>query len=251
MTKMFGNLTDENLEKTGDVLGGGGPVESGIYTGTVKLAYAGKSNSSNAQSIVVHIDTGNREIRESLWVTNRNGENFYADKKDPNKKRPLPGYTTADDLCLVTTGHPLSEQDLEEKVVNLFDFEARAERPQNVPVLVDVIGKEVTVAVLKQTVDKNVQDSSGKYVPSGETRDENVIDKVFHAESQRTVTEIREGLEEGKFLEAWKAKNEGQTRNRAKGADGKTGAPGGAGAPPARGNSAPGNAKPKTSLFGS
>lgn len=38
MTKMFGNLTGDNLEQEGDRLGGGGPLESGVYDGTVKLA---------------------------------------------------------------------------------------------------------------------------------------------------------------------------------------------------------------------
>lgn len=134
---------------------------------------------------------------------------------------------------------------MEEKVVNLYDFEAKKELPKNVIVLTDVIGKPITVGVIKQIVDKNVKDSSGNYVPSGETREENVIDKAFHQESKRTVSEIRAGLDEAVFYPKWVEKNQGKPpRNRAKGAEGKTGAPG---QPPAAGQAA----KPKSSLFSS
>lgn len=246
MTKMFGNLRTEGLEDAGDVLGGGGLLESGAYDGTVKLAFAGTSSSSSARSITVHIDVAGREVRETFWITNRSGENFYTDKKDPSKRRPLPGYAMVDDLCLLTTGLPLTEQPVEDKVVRLYDFEAKREVPQNVPILIDVIGKPITVGLLKQTVDKQQKDSAGNYVATGETRDENVADKFFHTESRRTVTEIREGLETAAFYPKWVEKNAGKTRNRAKGAEGKTGVPG----RPAAANGANGAAKPKTkSLF--
>ena len=112
MTKMFGNVTTAGLESAGDRIGGGRQLlESGIYTGTVKLAYAGKAKSSASQSVTVHLDINGQEHRETFWVTNKQGENFYADKQDPKKKFPIPGYASIDELCLVTTGFPLSEQD--------------------------------------------------------------------------------------------------------------------------------------------
>jgi hypothetical protein len=245
MTKMFGNLTGDGLESVGDRLGGG-LLESGVYDGTVKLAYAGKSQSSNAQSVVAHIDVKGVEFRETFWITNRNGVNSYDDKKDPSKKHPLPGYTMADDLCLLTTGLPLSEQTVEEKIVKLYDFESKKDIPQNVPVLTDVIGKPITVGVLKQTVDKQQKDSAGNYVNTGETRDENIADKFFHTESRRTVTEVREGFEEPAFYAKWVEKNTGKTRNRAKGSEGKVGAPG----RPAASNAAGAPKAKAKSLFG-
>lgn len=244
MTKMFGNLTGDNLEKDGDRLGGGGLLESGAYDGTVKLAYAGTAQASNAQSVTVHIDVDGHEFRETYWITNRNGENFYTDKQDPSKKRPLPGFTSVDDLCLVTTGMPLAEQPVEEKVVKLYDFDAKAEIPKNVPVLVELLGKPVTVGILKQTVDKQRKNDAGVYENTGETRDENVADKYFHQETKRTVTEGREGIEEASFYPKWVEKNAGKTRIKAKGAQGNTGTPG-------RPTAAPGAAPaPKKSLFG-
>jgi hypothetical protein len=244
--KMFGNLTGDGLEQTGDRLGGGGVRETGAYEATVKLVYAGKASSSNAQSLTVLLDMGGQEYRETLWVTNKNGENFFLDKQDKTKKVPLPGFTIADDLCLLTTGMPLSEQTFSEKVVNIYDYEAKKEVPTNVHVLMDLIGKPVIVGVVKQTVDKTKKnDNTGEYLPTGETRDENVIEKVFHAESKRTVTEFRAEQEEAVFYGKWVEKNAGKTRVRAKGAEGKAGAP-------ARPGAAPGAAAPqaKKSLFG-
>lgn len=244
--KMFGNLSGDGLEQTGDRLGGGGVRESGAYDGTIKLAYAGKASASNAQSLNVVIDLGGSEYRETFWVTNKNGENFFLDKTDKNKKVPLPGYTMADDLCLLTTGFPLSEQNAAEKVISLYDYEQKKEVPTNAHVFLDLIGKQITVGLIKQTVDKTKKnDSTGKYDPTGETRDENVTEKFFHFESKRTVTEIRTGMDEATFYPKWVEKNAGKTRDRSKGKEGQTGAPGRPGAPPAAG--AP---KAQTSLFG-
>lgn len=239
MTKMFGNITNDGLEETGDRLGGGGVIDSGGYDGVVTLAYVGKSQRSDAQSVNVHIDINGREFRDQQWILNRNGENFYVDKNDKTKKHPLPGFTMIDDLCLLTTGQPLADQDVEEKVVKLWDFEAKKELPQNVPVLTDLIGKPISVGILKRIVDKNVKDASGNYVPSGETREENIADKYFHQESHRTVTEVREGIEEAIFYPKWVEKNTGKVINKATGGDGKAGVPGRpAAAAPAAGGAA-------------
>jgi hypothetical protein len=242
--KMFGNLTTDGLEEATDVLGGGGLVDTGVYPATVKLAYAGKSTHSESQSVTVHLDINGREFRETFWVTNRNGDNSYADKKDPKKKHPLPGFTSVDDLCLVATGYGLADQTVEEKVVKLYDYDAKKELPQNVPVLTDLLGQEVLVAIVRQTVDKQKKNDAGEYVNTGETREENVAEKFFHAESRRTVAEIRNKIEEPIFIDKWAEKNTGKARNKAKGAEGNAGVPGSKSAP------APGANKPKTSLFG-
>lgn len=248
MTKMFGNLTNEGLEEAGDRLGGSVLFPTNVYEGVVKMAYAGKAQSSNAQSVTVIIELDGKEFRETHWVTNKNGENSWQDKTDPKKKHPLPGFTSIDDLCLVTTGYGLADQDIEEKVVKIFDFEQKKDVPTNVPVLVNLLGKPVFVAVVQQTVDKQKKTDAG-YVNTGETRNENIAEKFFHHETRRTVTEIKQGLDEAIFMDAWKEKNAGQPpRNKAKGADGKSGAPGAggnAGAP-----SASAAQKPAKSLFG-
>jgi hypothetical protein len=242
--KMFGNLTTDGLEAVGDRLGGYSVLETGVYPAKVKLAYAGKSASSNAQSITVLFDMNGREHRETFWITNKNGENFSTDAKDPTKRTPLPGFTTVDDLCLLTTGVSLTEQTVEEKVVALYDYELKRDVPQNVPVILDLLNKPVLVGLVRQTVDKTKKNDDGDYVPTGETRDENVTDKLFHHETKRTVAEYRQNVQEPVFHDKWSDKNKGVTRNRSKGAGTNGGVAGRPGMPPTQGQN-----QPKKSLF--
>jgi hypothetical protein len=222
MSNLFGNLTTEGLEQSGDRLGGYSVLDTDAYPARITLAYATKSE-GGAQGIVLEaqLTDGGREYRQTLWVTDRNGKNFY--ERD-GKKNPLPGFTVVDELCLVTTGFPLSQQATEEKVVKVYDFQAKAEVPKAVQVLTGMLGKFAILGIEKKIEDKNVKDPAGKYVPSGETRETNEIAKVFHYETKATVSEIR-GEKTPEFHDKWVEKNKGSVRNNAKGAAGKAGAP--------------------------
>ena len=245
---IFGNLTNEGLEETTDRLGGFQIRATDIYPATIKAAYAGQSD-GGARNVTIVAELPDGEYSETIYVTNKKGENWFPNQNDKSKKVPLPGFTTIDDICLVTTGKPLAEQDSEEKVVKIYDFNERKELPKAVPMLVDLIGQTLFLGIVQQTVDKNQKnESTGEYEPTGETRDENVIEKVFHDPTKMTVVEARQGATEPVFFEKWLSKNKGIVRNKAKGADGKgtqSGRPGG-GAP----QSGNGGQKKTSSLFG-
>ena len=250
---VFGNLTNDGLEETNDRLGGFNVRDTDAYLGTIKVAYAGQSQ-GGARNVTLVVNLSGGEYSETIYVTNKKGENWFLNQNDKSKKVPLPGFTTIDDICLVTTGKPLSEQDTEEKVVKVYDYDEKKELPKSVPVLTELTGQKVILGILKSVVDKNVKnDSTGEYEPSGETREENTIEKVFHYPSKVTVVEAREAQKAGRdaeatFYDKWVEKNKGQTRNRAKGTDGKGGQSGrpGGGAPQAGG----GQQKKTNSLFG-
>ena len=246
---IFGNLTNEGLEETTDRLGGFQIRATDIYPATIKAAYAGQSD-GGARNVTIVVELPDGEYSETIYVTNKKGENWFLNQNDKSKKVPLPGFTTIDDICLVTTGKPLAEQDSEEKVVKIYDFNERKELPKAVPMLVDLIGQTLFLGIVHQTVDKNQKnESTGEYEPTGETRDENVIEKVFHDPTKMTVVEARQGATEPVFFEKWLSKNKGIVRNKAKGANGKglgvAGRPGG-GAP----QSGNGGQKKTSSLFG-
>ena len=245
---IFGKLTNEGLEETTDRLGGFQFRATDIYPATIKAAYAGQSD-GGARNVTIVVELPDGEYSETIYVTNKKGENWFLNQNDKSKKVPLPGFTTIDDICLVTTGKSLSEQDTEEKVVKIYDFDERKELPKAVPMLVDLIGQTLFLGIVQQTVDKNQKnESTGEYEPTGETRDENVIEKVFHDPTKMTVVEARQGATEPVFFEKWLSKNKGIVRNKAKGADGKgtqSGRPGG-GAP----QSGNGGQKKTSSLFG-
>lgn len=242
---LFSNLGTEGLEATEDRLGGFSPLNSAAYEATIKAAYAGQSQ-GGAHSVTLIADAGGREYRETVYITNKKGENFFLNKNDKTKKVPLPGFTTINDICLVTVETPLSEMETEDKVINVWDNDAKKETPKSVPMLTSLIGQKVGLGIIEQLVNKNEKDGSGTYVPTAETRVENFIDKVFHYPTNMTVVEATNGATEPKFHEAWVAKNTGVQRDRREIKDGSAGSNG----RPAAGAPAAGSAAPKTSLFG-
>lgn len=238
MSNPFAKLTaTDQMEAAQDRLGGFTPLPSDVYEATIKVAYAGSAANSNAQSVTLHADIGGKEYRETFWVTSKEGDNFYYDKNDKKKKIPLAGFIHIDDICLLTTGMPLSEQAIEEKTVKIWNGKEKREENRPMPVLVDLIDKKVTLGILRNIVDRQAKGQDGEYRNTGETRMENAIDKVFHHETLRTVNEYRNEVNTAEFMEAWVEKNKGQDRNRAKGVAGNAG--GGAGAPGASGSGSP------------
>jgi hypothetical protein len=247
---LFGKLTSEGLEQSQDRLGGFSPLDSGVYTAKIKALYAGQS-AGGAMSITLLAELSNgKEYRETVYVTNKEGKNFFLNKDDRTKKVPLPGFTVADDLCLIATGKPLAEQESEEKVINVYDFEAKKEMPKSVPMITEAIGQEVSLGIIKQIVNKNVKQGT-EYVATAETREENFIDKVFHPTLKLSVAEARNGQDEPKFQEAWLARNKDQVRDKRTIKDGEAGTAG-AGRPPKAGAAAPvaGVQTARKSLFG-
>lgn len=243
---LLANLsTDSSIAADKDTLGGTGPVDSGLYNCTIAMAHVNKA-ASGAMGLVLTLKTAEgKEVRQTLWMTSgtaKGGKNYY--EKDGEKKY-LPGFIHANNLCLLTVGKEIAQLDTEVKVINLYSPEAKAEVPTKVDVLMDLLGKEILVGLIKQTVDKTKKDeATGMYVATGETRDENEIDKLFRAKDRMTTAEILAQAETATFADSWEQKWAGKVKDRAKGAaGGLPGVPKLGGAPSAA-------KKPTTSLFG-
>ena len=220
---LFNKFSSEGLEEAQDRLGGFSPFDSGIYTGKIKAFYAGTS-SQGATFVAMVVDVGGREYRETTYVSDKKGQNFFLNKDDKTKKVPLPGFTIIDDICLITTGKPLSEQETEDKVINIYNFEAKKDEPKSVPMLTEVIGKDISLGILKILENKSKKDGDN-YVVTAETREINNIVKVIHTASGMTVLEAREGKEEPVYGPKWLEKNKGQVYDKRTIKDG-AGAPG-------------------------
>jgi hypothetical protein len=245
---LFTNLKSEGLEEAQDRLGGFQPFDTDIYEASIKLAYAGQS-SGGAMNVTLVADIGGREYRETIYVTNKKGENFFLNQNDKSKKVPLPGFTTIEDLCLVTTEKPLAEQTTEEKVVKIYDYELRADAPKSVEVLTELLGKQVYLAIVNQLENKNEKDNAGEYQPIADSRTVNLIDKVFHYPTKMTTVEARNGAE-ATFFDKWAERNRGQVRDRRTikdSGEGSSGRPGRSDSGPPKSGS---SAAPRQSLFG-
>ena len=228
------------IEAATDTLGGGGfgPWDTDTYPVTIKMAYIDYSKGGAMSVNFDFEDENGKKLRSQQWATSgdaKGNKHYYEDKRS-GKQRPLPGYQTVDDICVLATDEGLFDQDTDSRAVGIYDFTQRKEVPQQREVLVDLIGTKVILAVEKQVVDKNVQDASGAYVPSGETREQNEVVKAFHAEYEVTVTEAKGGIKEATFLTAWAEKNKGTVRDKSSKKSGnapKAGAPAAATAPAA------------------
>lgn len=236
----------EDIANERDSVGGGGPLESGAYPSTITLAYLTKS-SGGAIGLVLNLKTDQkRDIRSTLWMTSGTAKgclNYFIDKD--GQKQYLPGFNLANSLALLTVGKDIADLETETKVVNLYSHEAKAEVPTKVDMLTDLLGKEIIVGLIKQVVDKTQKnEATGEYIATGETREENEVDKFFRARDKMTTAEIRAQATEPAFYEVWTAKWEGNTRNKS-----KAGATGNGGAPGVKAPAAAGTKKPTTSLF--
>ena len=207
--------TDTAVEEEKDILGGYSVLDSDIYEAVIDLAYVSTSN-SGATGLNVVFNVNGKDVRQTFWLTSgtaKGGKNTYT-KKDGTVAY-LPGFLMGQSLALLTTGKELSELDTEDKVIKLYSYEAQKEVPTQVPVVMELLKKPVYIAVQKQIVDRNVKGPDGSYIPSGETREQNEVVKIFRNPDKFTVAEIRAGESEPHFFDAWLKKNKGVTRNRA------------------------------------
>ena len=250
---LLANLaTDSTIADEKDSIGGSGPLDSGLYNCTVSMAHINKA-SSGALGLVLTLKTSdNKEVRQTLWMTSgtaKGSKNYYEDKN--GEKHYLPGFIAANALSLLTVGKEISELDTEKKVVKVYSADAKAEVPTQVDMLTDLIGQEIITAVIKQVVDKTRKNEATKqYEPTGETKEENEIDKFFRARDKMTVAEIKAQAEAPIFYGAWDDKWTGKVKVRAKGAAGNTGTAGAPkGASPFGAPRAPTTGKPTSSLF--
>lgn len=218
---MFGNLTTDGLQESQDRLGGISVFNTDIYIGTIKALYAGVS-SGGATSVTLIAIINGKEYTETLYVTNKDGKNWFPNKQDPTKKVPLPGFTVVDDICLIATGEPLAVQETEEKVINIWDSEAKKEVPKSVPMIIGALGKPIALGIQKSLANKQKKEGA-EYVPIAETREENHIDKIYHPELKLTVAEARAGQDVAQFWDAWLLKNKDQVRDKRTIKDGEAG----------------------------
>lgn len=233
--------TDSAIANEKDSVGGGGVLASGLYLATVAMAYINKSD-GGALGLNVVFNIDGKDVRQTFWMTSgdaKGNKNYYEDKK--GDKQYLPGFNMANSLSLLTVKKEISELDTEEKVIKLYSYDAKAEVPTKVNVVTELLNQEIYVGLLKQTVDKTAKNDAGKYVPTGDTRDENETDKLFRAADKLTTAEIRAASDVAEFAKTWADKWTGVTKDKTS----KDVVKGVAGAPAAAGTK-----KPTTSLFG-
>ena len=235
----------KSAEVEDDFIGGGGVLDTDIYPAVIKYAYIGKAANSDARNMTLSLTINGKEVSRQIWMTNRKGDVTYQDKKSGEEKN-LPGYNQVNSLCMLLCSKEVGDMDVEEKILNLYDFDAKKELPQTVECFTELHGLPLQVAIQRVTVDKNKKnESTGEYEPTGETRDENEFIKFFPEDRLVTISEVAHYIkslggdfeeilndgdlpkavskmeEDGAYATTWLEKNRGQTWNKSTGAKGE------------------------------
>lgn len=214
---------DIKLKETS--LGGGSYLwDSGVYKTIVDMAYFDQSKGGAHSLNVTLLSEDGKKLKQTIWFTNRKEEVHFVNQK--GEKDYLPGYTLVNNLALIITGEDINEafDKSEKKMVNVYDFNEKKEKPTEKSVATSLLGKQIKAAVLKQTVNKRVNDGSGTYVDSAETRDENQLKEFYFPDSDLTVVEKAKDATEALMMPKWAERNTGKTLNRVKEVTGSTSA---------------------------
>ena len=237
---------DVSIAQETDSLGGFGPLDSALYDMLIEHAYYTESK-GGAIGLNLQCTGANKEkLKQTLWVasgTAKGGKNYYTSKK--GEKHYLPGFIIANAISLLGASKKIGELTTEKKNIMLYnnDPSIKKEVITEVDMVMALVGKTITLGVLRQTVDKTkLNDATGNYEPTGETRDENEIVKVFRASDGKTVAEIIAKSETAEFKPKWAEKWTGVTKDKSSGTGAAAGAPGSAVA-------STGAAAPTESLF--
>jgi len=108
-------------------------------------------------------------------------------------------------ICKIAAGVTLGQVEAEDKLVKLYDFDAKAEVARSVPVITALIGQEILVGLRLHKENKRIE-SNGQWVDTAESKEFNEIDKVFYPDGF-TVAEKAAEATEAVFVEKWSAAN--------------------------------------------
>lgn len=216
MSNLLGNIDSAAPQvEEKDVIFTGGQPDSGLYPGTITLAYLSESQ-KGAVALNLHFTSdGGRKIKNTIYFTSgkEKGKKTYYENKNGDREN-LPGFSTAQALSLMTTGEEflVAANDTETKTVKLYDFDAKAEVPKQVEAIPAMMGERVVLGIVKTLENKRkLNEKSGKFEPVAETREVIEIDKVFQDETLLTVIEVTKEVEEAKFVHDWETRFAGKT----------------------------------------
>lgn len=195
-----------NVEKTNeDVIATGGfTLPTGLYPMVIENAYLDKTD-TGAMMMHVHLKRkvgGNQVYRFNNCIVSGDAKGNKPTYIKDGKEYPLPGYSQMNQICKIAAGVTLGQIEPEKKLVKLYDFDAKAEVPREVPVVTQIVGQEILVGIRLRRENKRAQ-QNGKWVDTNEAREFNEIDKVFYPDGF-TVTEKAAEAEEASFVEKWR-----------------------------------------------
>lgn len=194
-------------------------LDTNIYPFFVSEAFLEKAASG---ALGVHLtltekaDGTGKILEKTLWIRSgddKGNKSYYLDRD--KVQQPLPGFVTADTLCYILTGKRLKEMKTTSMIAKVYDADEKKRVNTKVDMLKTLLKQPVYAAVEKQIVDKQIKNDAGKYVNSGQTREENEILKFFRAKDKKSATEIEaDNAEPAAFYHTWLKSKKDKTRDR-------------------------------------
>jgi len=231
-----------NVEQPNEdvIVAGGFTLPTGLYAMIVQNAYLDKT-STGAMMMHLHLKRktgGNQVYRFSDCIVSGDTKGNKPTYIKDGKEFPLPGYSKMNQICQITTGLTLGQITPEKKLIKLYDFDAKAEVPREVPVVTEMVGQEILVGLQLRRENKRAR-QNGKWIDTNDTREFNEIDKIFYPDGF-TVTEKKAEATEAGFVEKWRAANpDGQVIDKFKAVAGAPAGKSAAGAPASTAAAAP------------
>jgi len=207
------NEIPNDVEQESDYVGGGGFIlDTDIYDLTVDMMYYGESAGGAAFLDCKFLVNGdpNKTYKERVYFSTgkAKGQVTYYEKN--GKKFNLPGYTTLFNIIAVTCNQPLNAvlPTAEKKMVEIYDFDAKAEVATEVLVVTAAIGKSFKAAIKRILEMKQVKNDDGDYVDSqSETREKNELSSIFFTDMMTVVEKTAKAeapIHHDKWLKKWK-----------------------------------------------
>lgn len=211
------DVNDDEIESSGDYVGGSYTVPSDIYEGVVDVVYFTEVDSGAVMgNIIIKVDNDGKEqtITQSGVIKSKEGK-VYSERN--GNKYFLPFYDLINDLTLFTTERTLKESSkyIQEKLIKRWSKEEGEAVEQETDVLTSVIGKPVRVVISLNKRFKQVKNSFGKYEDTDKEIMENNIQK-FVSDKGFTVNELKKGVSEPEYLPAWLEANKDKVIDRTK-----------------------------------
>lgn len=199
-------------------------VDSGVYPAVVKSIVSYETGDGEQVKGIIELeltlpDGATRAYKQNVLLMSKDGNYTYKD--DNSGADVLYGdVSIISDIANIACKKLLENLETQDTMIEIYDFTTKSNKPVPASSLVELIGAEVSVAILEYETFKNKQ-VGGDWVETEETRLNNQIEIVMQAGSNKTLKELRAQVEEpvahNTWLEYWAGKvKEAVSKNKGK-----------------------------------
>lgn len=211
---MFGKMSTAG-KKTNVFTSGKGKftVDSNVYKAKIKGVYAFASGDGEGVTGILDFeltkeDGTTRGYKETVSLVSKEGNTTYTDEKT-GAELLLSGASLLAEICAITCKQSPENMESSQTMIEVYDFNARGNKPKEVTCLPGLKDKEICLAIIEAEKYKNKKDGN-EWVQTDEIKVENSIELVLQPETMKTLKELQAKVEDpiayNTWIEMWKDK---------------------------------------------